>query len=108
MQIAFRSQVLDGHEFGAIDLAQQEDTGIDGLVMHMPVPHAAERNGACAAIALGAAFLGTDLAFLKSQVVQKRRARVKARDLYDSSLAQKADRFSCHYHPPPVTPGSLW
>jgi hypothetical protein len=77
MQSARSRKILDGDEFRAVDLAQQQDAGIDRLVMHAPVPQASERHGAGAAITLGAAFLGAEMPLIEPQVVKKRGARMK-------------------------------
>ena len=77
MQFAARCEILDGDELGAVDLAEQQDAGIDRLVMHAAAAHPARGHGAGAAIALGAAFLGADAPLLKPQIIQKRGARVK-------------------------------
>ena len=61
----FGREILDRDELGPVDLAEQQDAGIDGLVMHPAAAHPAESHGAGAAIALGAAFLGADATLLK-------------------------------------------
>ena len=69
MQRAVR-EILDRDDLAAVDLAQQQDAGIERLVAHHAVDHAANDHRAGAAIALGAAFLGANGAFLKPQVIQ--------------------------------------
>jgi hypothetical protein len=78
VQFAICCQILDGDEFRSVDLAKQQDAGIEGLVMDTSVSHPPERHRAGAAIALRAPLLGAHAALLKSQVIQKRGARVKA------------------------------
>ena len=62
MQCRPRREILDGDELGAVDLAEQQDAGIDGLVdgrAHRCMRPKRHRAGA--AIALGAAFLGAEM-----------------------------------------------
>jgi hypothetical protein len=65
MQFTVFRQILDGYEFRSVNLTQEENAGIDRLVMHTAAFDAPKRYGARAAIALRAAFLGADLAFLE-------------------------------------------
>src|SRR3712207_7109662 len=39
-QVVGAGEILHGHDLGAIDLAQQQDTGVDRLVDQPPLPHA--------------------------------------------------------------------
>ena len=107
MQLSLGGQVLHGHHLRAVHLAQQQDAGIDRLVMDAPVPHPAQGHGAGPAIALRATLLGADAALLQPQIVQKRGARMKARDLDGPPLPPKPDRFTCQDVPPPVQTGLL-
>ena len=65
VQFPVRREILDRDELGSVDLAEQQDAGIDGLVMHPAAAHPAQSHGAGAAIALGATFLGADATLLK-------------------------------------------
>jgi hypothetical protein len=53
-------QILDGDQFGAVELAEQSDAGIDRLVDQSAVTLAHDHDSAGAAIAFRAAFLGAD------------------------------------------------
>jgi hypothetical protein len=97
---AFR-QVLDGHDLSAVNLAQKEDAGIHRLIVDTSATHMADRYRAGSAVALSAALLRSDPAFLKSQIVQERCARVKARNFDGLSIPPEADCVSYQDLPPP-------
>ena len=75
--------------------------------MDPAAPHPAQGDGAGAAIAFRAAFLGADAALLKPQIVQKRGARVKTGNLEGSALPPEADRLSSTMILRRFEPGSL-
>ena len=64
-------QILDGDQFGAVELAEQSDAGIDRLVDQSAVALAHDHDSAGAAIAFRAAFLGADRPLLQAQPVEQ-------------------------------------
>ena len=65
-------QTLDGQDGTMVDLRQHHQTGVDGLVVQISFTQPAENDGACAAISLGAAFLGAGEACTLAQKVEHR------------------------------------
>ena len=80
MQHALVGQILDGDQFGAVELAEQSDAGIDRLVDQSAVALAHDHDSAGAAIAFRAAFLGADRPLLQAQPVEQSGARRKFAD----------------------------
>ena len=64
-------EIIDGHDFLAVDLAEQQDAGIDRLIDELAVLERAQRHGAGAAVAFAAAFLGAARAFIEPQIVEQ-------------------------------------
>ena len=58
MQLSIFGKVVDGDELLAVDLAHQQDAGIDGLIDEPAVSQRAQRHGAGATVSFVAAFLG--------------------------------------------------
>ena len=71
-------EVLDRQHLGAVDLAEQQDTGVDRLIGERAVAQAREDDGAGAAVAFAAAFLGALGASLFAQPIEQRGAWRKA------------------------------
>ncbi len=65
------AKVLDRNKFLAVDHAQQLYAGINRLVSHLAVPQAAQGNGASAAIAFRATFLGAEGIPAQAQIIQQ-------------------------------------
>ena len=109
MQCALGREILDGDEFGAVDLAEQQDAGIDRLVDGRR-PSRTRPSATVQAPQSPSAqpSLVPKCALVQSQIIEKGGARVKTRNLDEPSVPPKADRFSCHDHPPPEQPGSSW
>ena len=95
-------EILDRQHFRAVDLPQQQNAGVDGLISERAVAQARQHNGAGAAIALGAAFLRSLRPRLLAQPVEQRRARRK-RSKRDS-FGRESGRSGCGA-PRPTT---LW
>ncbi len=75
MQAVALGEVLDRDEFGAVELAKQQDAGVDRLVGELAAAQTREHDRAGAAIALGAAFLRAGRPLLFAQPVENGRAR---------------------------------
>ena len=71
-------EILDGQQFGAVDLAEQQDAGVDGFVGEAVTARPAQDHRAGAAIALGAALLRALGAGLLAQPVEQRAIRREA------------------------------
>ncbi len=85
-------QAFDGEQRLAVERRQEPDAGI-----HRPVTDARacgfrQHDGAGAAVALGAAFLGAGPAEAFAQVLEERRGRGAAGDGVDVAVQQEADR----------------
>ncbi len=78
MQHAVVGKILDGDQFGAVQLAEQRDARIERLVNEAAVALAHDHDGAGAAIAFSAAFLGAGRSLLQTQPVQHGGARGKS------------------------------
>jgi len=59
MEFATAGKVLDRDQLGAVELAQEQNTGVEGLVGEPARPEPCQHHRASAAISLGAAFLGS-------------------------------------------------
>ena len=75
MQLAARGEVFNRDELCAVELAQKQNAGVERLVGEPAALELRQRHGACAAIALGAAFLGPLRSHLLAQPVENGRAR---------------------------------
>src|SRR5271163_2463995 len=70
-------EVLDGEQFGAVDLPEQQNAGIDRLVGELAAPKMRKHHRAGAAVALAATLLGPRRARLLAQPIEQRRPRRK-------------------------------
>ena len=93
-------EIVDGDHFLAVDLAQEQDAGIDRLIDHAAVAQRAQRHRAGAAIALAAAFLGAAGAFLQPQIVEQRRHRRYVGEFDHLAPAQETDGASDRHQLP--------
>ncbi len=82
-------EVLDRQHFRAVDLPEQQDAGVDGLVSERAAAQAREDHRAGAAIAFGAAFLRSLGPRLLAQPIEQRRARREA--IQRDGFAAKAE-----------------
>ncbi len=90
MQTRALGEVLDRQHLGAVDLAEQQDAGVDRLVGRRAIGAAARQDDcAGAAIALAAALLGALGADVLAQPVEERRTRRKT--VERNSFAAKAE-----------------
>ena len=94
MQRAALCEILHGDEIRPVDLAEQQDAGIDRLVDEPPVPHPSERDSAGAAIALPATLLGAERAHLLAQIIEQRGARMEFGNFAGHAVAGEADRLA--------------
>ena len=91
------SQILDGQYLGAIGLSQQQDAGIDRFMNQLSFANAGQHDGAGAAIALGAPFLGSGRALLHAQPVQQRLPRRRVEDLDGRATKDEPDRRTARH-----------
>ena len=108
MQALALGEVLDGQHFGAVDLAEQQDAGVDRLVAQSAVGlQPRQDDGAGAAVALIAALLRPLGAGFLAQPIEQRRARREAIE-GDGSAAkaehQTAAESRSLYRSPPFLP----
>ena len=82
-------EVLDGEQFGAVDLPEQQNAGIDRLVGELAAPKMRKHHRAGAAVALAAALLGPRRARLLAQPIEQRRPRRKT--VQRAGFAAKAE-----------------
>ncbi len=92
MQRAVRGRKpVDRQHAGAIELRQQHQAGIDRLVVQAIAVRPADHDGAGAAVAFGAAFLGAGQAGVEPQPVERGRGRRHARHGARLAVEQEAD-----------------
>ncbi len=77
MEFATGGKVLDRDQFSALELAQEQNTGVERLVGEPTTPESRQHNRACAAIPFGAAFLRSLRSHLLSEPIKDGRARVE-------------------------------
>ena len=75
---ALMHKIFDGDEIGAVGLASQHNAGIDRIIDEAIADSAAQHHRASPAIPLGATFLRSGSAFMKTKIVQKREVRCGA------------------------------
>jgi hypothetical protein len=75
MQFGPGSEILDRDELGAVELAQEQNTGVERLVSKPASAQPRQHHRACAAIPFGAAFLRSLRSHFLSQPVENSRAR---------------------------------
>ncbi len=85
-----RLQVLDGEDLAAVEGRHEADAGVDGLVPDAVAVQASDHDGAGAAVAFGAAFLGAGLAFGQAQPVEHRHRRIDAPDFLQLVAQQES------------------
>ena len=78
-------KILDGNEFGPVKLAQQMDTGIDGMIDKLAGVMARQNHGAGTAIAFRTPFFGSGCPFFKTQPVQNGGMGIKRLDFNETS-----------------------
>ena len=101
MQLAACGQVLDRDELRAVELAQEQDAGVERLVGEPAATEPRQRDGAGAAIALRAAFLRPLRPHFLAQPVEDRRAGGESVERHLAATEVKAQRIahagrSCH------------
>ena len=94
-------QILDREQLRAVELADEQDAGVDRLVAHATALQAADRDRAGAAVTLGAAFLGAHAALHQAQVVEHRHGRIDPLELPQLLPHQKS--YAPPHLPLPVT-----
>jgi hypothetical protein len=75
MQFGAGSEILDRDELGAVELAQEQNAGVERLIGEPATPKPRQHHRACAAIPFGAAFLRSLRSHLLSQPVEDSRTR---------------------------------
>jgi hypothetical protein len=88
---ALGRQVVDRHHVGAVGHAGHQDAAVDGLVDHLAVDQPAERHGAGAAVAFGAALLGAAGAFAQPEVVEQHLGGLDVGQFDQLAAAEEAD-----------------
>jgi len=96
VQHAVVLKIFDRDQFGAVELAEQGDARIDGLIDQAPVTLARHHDRTGATIALRAAFFGADRAFFQPQPVEHGGARGKFVDPHCPAAALKLQNVSGH------------
>ena len=96
MQDTVIGEILDGDQFGAVELAKQCNAGIERLVEQAAVTLAYHHDGAGAAIALRAPFLGAGRTLLQTQPIERGCARRELADAHGPAAALKLQEVSCH------------
>ena len=89
-----RGEVFHGEHFRAVSLAGEQDARIDRRVYDAAAFFAREDDRARAAVALRAAFLGSDRAIAQAQPVEQRHPRVGPRQLDGLAASDKPDNRS--------------
>jgi hypothetical protein len=72
--------MLDCNDMLSVQRRQEDDAGIDRLIFNLVVIQFTDNNGTRAAVALGAAFLGTGQPFLQAEILQDGRGRRQVRN----------------------------
>src|SRR5580658_5062640 len=94
MQFAACSEILDRDQLGAVELAQEQNAGVERLVDE-PVPlESRQHHGACATIPLGAAFLRSLRSHFLPQPVEDGCARGELAELNLPAPETKAQHVS--------------
>ena len=96
MQFSVVREVLDGDEFTTVQLAKRRDAGVDRFVQQAATALPCDDDGARAAIAFGAAFLGSGRALLEPQPVEYRGLRRKLIEPNGPVLPAELDAVSGH------------
>ncbi len=96
MELALVRKVLHRDQLTTVQLAKRGDTGVDRFIDQAAIAFPCNDDGARAAIALTAAFLGSRRALLKPQPIQYRRLRQKPIKPDDLVLPAKLDAVSRH------------
>src|SRR5580658_11254216 len=94
MQFAACSEILDRDQLGAVELAQEQNAGVERLVDE-PVPlESRQHHGACAAIPFGAAFLRSLRSHFLPQPVEDSGARGELAESNVPTPKSKAQRIA--------------
>ena len=96
MQPSVVRKVLHRDQFAAVELAECGDAGVDRLINQAAVVLPGDHHGAGAAIAFGAAFLGSGRALLQPQPVEHGCLRHKPIEPNGPAFAAELDAVSGH------------
>ena len=93
MQIGASGEILDRDQFGAVELAQEQNAGVERLIGEPTAPEPRQHDGARAAISLGAAFFRSLRSDVLPQPIEHSRARGDLSKLNISTAKTKAKRI---------------
>ena len=99
---ARRREMLDGHHMGGVEPPHEGDAGGDGLVFEFPSPQPADQHGAGAAIALGAAFLGSGETPVEPEEIEQRLRRRDVAELDGLVVEEEAQTTASLDHSRPL------
>ena len=98
MQFPARGEILDRDQFRAVELAQEQNTGVERLVSQPASAQPRQHHRACAAIPFGAAFLRSVRSHLLPQPVEDGRARGELSKTNLAASKTKTQRISRGWH----------
>src|ERR1700722_13513602 len=104
MQFAAGGEILDRDQLRAVELAQEQNAGVERLVSQPPPPAPRQHHGARAAISLGAALLRSLRSNVLPQPIKHSRARGELSKINISATKAKAqsiprgNRYSLKRH----------
>ena len=96
MQSAAISEIIDGDQLLAVQLAHQHDAGIDGLIDDAAVAQRSKCHGAGAAVAFITAFLGAARFLLETEIVEYS-ARGSSGAVHDHSPSSQETDLVAHH-----------
>ena len=87
-------EIFHAHHMGGVKRADKTDAGIHRFINENSIVHAADQHGACAAIALGTAFLAAGQAAVEPEPVEQGEVRCEAREFDRLIVEQESDECS--------------
>ena len=94
MQFAACGEILDRDQLGAVELAQEQNAGVERLVGEPAALEPRQHHRACAAIPFGAAFLRSLRSHLLPQPIENGRARGELAEINIAAPKTKAQRIA--------------
>lgn len=91
MKDAAGREVIDRHQFAAMQVAHEHDAGIRRFVGDTALAQPADGDGACAAVAFRSSFLRALVTLFETQVVKHRARRIGHRVFNDDAATQEPD-----------------
>jgi hypothetical protein len=93
MQFGADGEILDRDELGAVELAQEQNAGVERLIGEPTAPEPRQHHRARAAISLGAALLRSLRSHVLPQPIEDGRARGELSKFNISAAKMKAKRI---------------